>query len=157
MRSLGKSLLLTVAAMSPVTTLSQNIQPVQGATSPQAAYEYMTQYQYPDTVSTASVEVDTVYKLEDQTYLGSDHTSLSQPACNCANPQLYSGVQQAVGVGVASNVGATAGWMLGSVAAEAAVSLIPVGAGTAATAVGLGVLAAGPWIGLAVVTGVVTW
>jgi hypothetical protein len=156
MRSLAKSLLLTVAAMSPVTTLSQHAQPVQGATSPQATYEYMSQYQYPNTVTSASVDVSTDYKLDDGTYLGSDYSSLSLPACNCANPQLYSGVQQTVVGGVAGNVGAQAGWMLGTAAANLAADLIPIG-GTTGAVIELGVLVSGPWVGLAVIGGLAIW
>jgi len=155
MRGLFKSLLLTVAVMSPMTTLSQQMQPLQGAVTPQAAYSYMTEY--PDRVETASVSTETTYRLEDETYLGADSAGYSEPACKCANDRVYSDTSIVVATGVAGNVGWATGYFLGGVAADMAVSLIPIGAGYTTYAVGLGTLAAGPWIGAAVIGGLAIW
>lgn len=153
MKMIAKSMLLTLALASPATAVSEHRAATQG-TSPQAVYELLSQDYYSTEVSTATVDTSVSFKLEDGTWLGGNWTRHTETACPCANPQLTSGVTQTVAAGVAGNVGWEAGFVVGTAAAGAAVSLIPATAGTATTAIGLGVLAVGPWVGAVVVAGI---
>lgn len=109
------------------------------------AYEWYD-YHYGDQEATVSTSEE--YRLEDGTYLGSSGGNWQD--CQCNN----SGLAQNIAAGMVGQVGAMAGYSVGSSVGTWAGGVVAAGGSTAAGHWGAVLMVSGPWVGAVVGIGI---